>query len=439
MKIVDSEIPAVQPVPPGESPNYVKNNPLWRVVESVESVELACGFERYLSDSLQHLFAIRSLALYGPAGDQWQVLDPRGQDNKNDFQKQNIRELILNGVSVVRGYARAGSWAGSFMRIAFQPPPDSPLAAGQGVTLEPSLRLWLKVGSQQSQSLLVVPYHQTSHRYEIELWGYTGPDLRADLDLKGRAAFDRGELLARPDLVKGTVQDFEGPEFDALRDALKGQGRPIELVDHVPDHSMHPLIPLRLELAWSDPSGQRWDNRGGQNYRLMFGMLLRGWRSYLAGGVSSNPHGGVGTLEFRNLFSNYFAHESKRKQLFGGDVLPELGRDVDTFNFNAVGNKPGQPTREAFLAVDYMDLHILRPGCGIGIHRHRDNQEVFMLLTGRARMVTGDWADWPDRDRAFEVRSMLPGDLALIKGGQLHSLINSLDENITLFMFGGYD
>ena len=34
---------------------------------------------------------------------------------------------------------------------------------------------------------------------------------------------------------------------------------------------------------------------------------------------------------------------------------------------------------------------------------------------------------------------MLPGDLVLIKGGQFHSLINSLDENITLFMFGGYD
>jgi hypothetical protein len=25
--------------------------------------------------------------------------------------------------------------------------------------------------------------------------------------------------------------------------------------------------------------------------------------------------------------------------------------------------------------MEYMDLHILKPECGIGIHRHRDNQE----------------------------------------------------------------
>jgi hypothetical protein len=62
-----------------------------------------------------------------------------------------------------------------------------------------------------------------------------------------------------------------------------------------------------------------------------------------------------------------------------------------------------------------------------------------MVLQGKALMVTGDWCVWPDRDRAFELRTLLPGDLALVKGGQLHALINSLDENVLLFMFGGYD
>jgi hypothetical protein len=250
---------------------------------------------------------------------------------------------------------------------------------------------------------------------------------------------DRGELLARPDLVRGTLDDFQGERFDALRDGLKARGQAIELINHVPDHLMHPLRPLRLELAWTDPTEQVWDSREGHNHRLMFGMALRGWRSYLAGGASSNPHGGVGTLEFRNLFSNYFGHESARRRVFGDRVTPELGRVVEPFGFDAYGQKPAAPKAEPFLTVDYMDLHLLRPGCGIGIHRHRDNQEVFMLLTGKARMITGDWMKWDDRDRAFEIRTMLPNDLALIKGGQLHALINSLDENVTLFMFGGYD
>ena len=31
------------------------------------------------------------------------------------------------------------------------------------------------------------------------------------------------------------------------------------------------------------------------------------------------------------------------------------------------------------------------------------------------------------------------GDIVLIRGGQFHGLIKSLDENMRLFMFGGYD
>ena len=91
------------------------------------------------------------------------------------------------------------------------------------------------------------------------------------------------------------------------------------------------------------------------------------------------------------------------------------------------------------MAVNYMDLHMVRPNSAIGIHRHRDNQEAFLMLEGKALMVTGDWCQFAYRERAFEVRTLRSGELALIKGGQFHGLINALDENVTLFMFGGYD
>ena len=45
---------------------------------------------------------------------------------------------------------------------------------------------------------------------------------------------------------------------------------------------------------------------------------------------------------------------------------------------------------------------------------------------------------FPERERAFGIR-MQPGDIVLIRGGQFHGLIKSLDENMRLFMFGGYD
>jgi len=86
-----------------------------------------------------------------------------------------------------------------------------------------------------------------------------------------------------------------------------------------------------------------------------------------------------------------------------------------------------------------MDLHLLKSDCGIGIHRHRDNQEIFFLLNGAAIMVMGDWYKMPDRERAFEIRTMTGGSFSLLKAGCLHALYNVTDIDISLLMFGGYD
>lgn len=437
MRIVDAEIPRVQPVPPDTAPNYDKNNPVWTLARMVEEVGLAADREHYLADSLEYLFPIESVALYGPSGDQWEIRDPRQQDNKNDFQKQNIRELTLTGTHIVRGYAHAGDWTGAFLHIAFTPGPGSPLVGADGIYRGESVKLFLKVASTGS-ALLTVPYDPATHRYEIELWA-GGTNLGQQLGPKGRAALERGALLVRPDLVRGMLSDFQGPVFDQARDRAKQEGRGIEMFDYAPDHTLHPVRPLRLELAWTNTNETIWDSQNGANYRYEFAMSFRGWNNYLGVGQSANPHGGVGMLEYRNLYSNYFGYEARRREVLGGDWSPELGRQLRPWNFDADGRKPPAEEREPFMAVDYMDLHILRPNCAIGIHRHRDNQEVFLMLQGKALMVTGDWEQHDHRDRAFELRTMRPGDLALIKGGGMHALLNSLDENVLLFMFGGYD
>jgi mannose-6-phosphate isomerase-like protein (cupin superfamily) len=439
MPIVEAEIPRVQPVPPGTVPNYDRNNPVWTLARMVEEVSLAADREHYLADSTEYLFPIGSMALYGPSGDQWQIRDPRQQDNKNDFQKQNIRELTLTGTHLVRGYAHAGDWTGAFLHLAFIPGAGSPLLGADGIYRGGSVKLFLKIGNASTgSSLLTVPYDPATHRYEIELWA-GGTNLGQELGPKGQAALERGALLVRPDLVHGTLAEFQGPAFDQARDRAKLEGRGVEMWDYAPDHTLHPLRPLRLELAWANGDLTVWDSRDGANYRYEFAMSFRGWNHYLGVGQSANPHGGVGTLEYRNLYSNYFGYEMRRREDLGGNWLPELGRPLRPWNFDADGRKPPAEDREPFMAVDYMDLHILRPNCAIGIHRHRDNQEIFLMLQGKALMVTGDWEQQDHRDRAFELRTMRPGDLALIKGGGVHALINSLDENVLLFMFGGYD
>jgi mannose-6-phosphate isomerase-like protein (cupin superfamily) len=405
-------------VPPGTQINYYQNNPLILAAKWVEQVQLAAETENYLGDQLEYLFPIDSMELWGPSGGDYAILDPRLQDNKMDFQKQNLKVLRIGDAWVVRGWASVDGWTGSFLRLSYDGGPDSRLSQLAGGKLGSIIQLYLKVGSGNGSALMKVPYNPQSNRYEIELWSYPGNDLRSKLDVKGAAAFDRGELVVRTDLVRGTSAELAREGKDGLF-----------MAQVAPSHTMHPILPLSLELAWSDAEGKVWDSQGGANYHYQFNMIYRGWSNYLGVGVSQSPHGGVGYLHYRNLLSIYF----------GYGVLKEVGREVDPWMFDAYGNKNANPVQEQFFTMDYLDLHILRPGCGIGLHRHRDNQEIFFMMEGTGLMFCGDWCKLPNRDRCLEARYLTPGSFSLIKPGGFHGLLNTTDANLSLLMFGGYD
>ncbi len=405
-------------VEPGQTPDYRANNPLLRLLGILERTGFAAERECYLMGSVQYLFPYDYLQLYGPAAPPADLLDARLQDNKTDFQKQNVRDFRATDCHVIRGYASVEGWTGPFVRLSYRGGPDSVLSMAARHQLGERIKLWVKIGATATAALIDVPYVPRTDRYEIEFWGYPGQDLRSRLDVKGRNAFDSGELVVRPDLVFGQMSDFDR---DVLTDKYVAQV--------FPGHTMHPVLPLHMEAAWTNSSQTVWDSRNGLNYQYEFNMVLRGWNHYLGVGMSPNPHGGIGFLEYRNLLSNYGRYAGSG----------ELGRQLEAWNFDANGSKNHGGRREEFLAVDYMDLHLLNPNCGIGLHRHRDNQEIFFLMEGRAYMVVGDWCKMPSRERCFEVRSLHAGEFALLKGGNLHGLMNSTDEHIQLLMFGGYD
>lgn len=417
MNIVHSDV--VVRVAPGTSPDYNRASSLIQLLNLMERTELAAERELYLAYSLQYLIPFEHLELYGPSGSDADILQPERQDNKIDFQKQNVKSFLTSDIQIARGLVSVGGWMGPFLRISYRGGPDSKLSVKSNHQLGDRIKLWLSVNDVNTSPLLSVPYNDVTDRYEIELWGYPGNDVVNHLDNKGQLALERGELQLRPDLIQGNVNDFE-------RDQLNEK----YIIEVAPKNAMHPILPLRLRMAWADAAEQYWDSQDGANYVYEFNMRQRGWDNFLGVGISPNPHGGVGFLEYRNLFSNYGRYADR----------PELGRTPESWNYNAFGNKnhTANPV-ENFMAVDYMDLHILKPSCGIGLHRHRDNQEVFMMLDGRGLMIVGDWCKMPERERCFEIRTLLPGHLAMLKGGQLHGLMNLTDEDGSLFMFGGYD
>lgn len=405
-------------VDPGTLPDYDANNTLLALLSAMERVSLAAEREVYEAKTLQYLFPLSWLQLYGPSAPNSDQLDPAQQDVKTDFQKQNVADFHLADAAAVRGWADTGSWRGPFVQLSYRGGPDSALASQ--TQLDATIGCVVSVPGGPSATL-AAPYDPASDRYTIELWGHDPASLAAELGPRGQASLAAGLLVGRPDLIMGHGSDF-------TRDDLDGA----DLRTVAPQHAMHPVVPYYLDVRWTaaaDGSGAS-DPAPGSSVRLGFEMHIRGWANYLSVGESRHPHGGVGQLEYRNLFSQYGRFQGSG----------ELERRLEPWNFDAMNNK-GHPAGDAepFLAVDYMDLHMLDPACGIGLHRHRDNQEIFLMLDGDGLMVVGDWADSGSRVRAFEIRRLPAGSLCLLKGGNLHGLMNPLDRRASLFMFGGYD
>jgi hypothetical protein len=113
-------------VKPPATIDYKSNNPLARLMSLLRTIDLEAEREHYLLNRVQYLVPYDFLELYGPSGDSWDVTDPRQQDNKEDFQKQNIRDFrctdtwVARGWATTRGDSRDGDWTGPFLLLSYR-------------------------------------------------------------------------------------------------------------------------------------------------------------------------------------------------------------------------------------------------------------------------------------------------------------------------------
>ena len=66
----------------------------------------------------------------------------------------------------------------------------------------------------------------------------------------------------------------------------------------------------------------------------------------------------------------------------------------------------------------------MEPGASIGVHPHGENEEVYVVLSGRGIMTVND-----------ERQPVKPGDIILNKPGWRHGIENTSDEPLKLFVF----
>ena len=393
--------PSSTPMPssassPAPRPDYDNGNTMLALLAVVEQVRFAAERECYDAGSLQYLLPLSWLELWGPSPPDTDNLDPANQDNKNDFQKQNVRRFHLADTQAARGWAAAGDWRGPFPRALL--PRRARQRAGRG-----------RRAARRRDRLSPVDPRPRRGDAARALRRRVGPLLRRAVgprpDLRGRRArrARRGggcvrapDRAARP-RIRQRRADFERMAVD---------GRDMRGVSS--NHTMHPILPLYLDVHVDRAARRRRRDRRAASPRLRDARARLGQLPRRSASAATRTAASARWSTAR-CCRNYGAYAGSG----------ELARILEPYNFDAHGNKGhASGDREAFMAVDYMDLHILEPACGIGLHRHRDNQEIFFMLQGEGIMVIGDWADSGRRTRSFEVRRLAPRALRDAQGWQ---------------------
>lgn len=142
MFIVNTD--TVVKVDPNNPPNYHQGNPLQKLLNLMEQAQLAVEREFYLMEHAQYLFPFEWLSIYGPSGNQADIVEPTQQDNKEDFQKQNIRDFRSTDTFLVRGLVRVGDSVVPFLRVSYRGGPDSKLSVASERKLVKRLNFGLR-------------------------------------------------------------------------------------------------------------------------------------------------------------------------------------------------------------------------------------------------------------------------------------------------------
>jgi mannose-6-phosphate isomerase-like protein (cupin superfamily) len=110
------------------------------------------------------------------------------------------------------------------------------------------------------------------------------------------------------------------------------------------------------------------------------------------------------------IVRNYLEASGRVQSIHGGQGLGKNARVFEAADFDT-------PLR----FINYVEME---PGSSIGLHRHGENEEVYVVLSGDGMMTVND-----------ERRAVKAGDVILNKPGWQHGLENTSDQTLKLFVF----
>ena len=110
------------------------------------------------------------------------------------------------------------------------------------------------------------------------------------------------------------------------------------------------------------------------------------------------------------IVRNFFEAPGQVQSIHDGKGVGKNARVFETADFDT-------PLK----FINYVEME---PGSSIGVHRHGENEEVYVVLSGSGMMTVND-----------ERRAVKAGDIILNKPGWQHGLENMSDQTLKLFVF----
>lgn len=110
------------------------------------------------------------------------------------------------------------------------------------------------------------------------------------------------------------------------------------------------------------------------------------------------------------IVRNFLQAQSKTKSIHEGKGIGKSARVFDASDFET-----------ALKFIDYIEME---SGSSIGVHRHGENEEVYVILSGSGVMAVND-----------ERQVVKAGDIILNKPGWAHGLENTGAGPLQVFVF----
>ncbi|MEH2113042.1 MAG: cupin domain-containing protein [Nostoc sp.] len=353
--------------------------------------------------------------------------------------RYNVREVrSYLGINALKGEVYLdGKFISNFLRLEYRGSRLVEQVREKKRLLNSGVIAWVRLlpedQSKKAESRVKLHYCPWIDAYTVEIWETLEAPNTSYHDFQILDQMGRNGLITRVKAFNPALQDIKA--LTQIELAFRENDRNLPTGYQISDADTawdNDYARSHQEPRTQDPSSPQ-NTISDQNYLINF---QRGW-------FLQAPN--IQPVRYRNAMMDADNPDRGDDNII--DMRWIVQRELGGSNifFHEVTIPPGK-VEGTHQHIGTEELYYITEGEGIAYMRVGDDPATDkyptverQVMDGQGFMVVGDWCKMPERERCFEIRTLQSGHFAMLKGGNLHALMNATDEQVSLFMFGGYD